>query len=102
MRKKLLLLSLCLVLTCGFVFSQDNRSIVSSQQPAVRSNQSSEPTANCQLPTANSSYDPIAAALDSLVNLSYIQKLSFSSSQPNNNYKPYEIPSYSDEVYSKR
>ena len=47
-------------------------------------------------------YDPIAAALDSLVNLNYIQKLNFGSEQPSNNYKPYEIPSYSDDVYSKR
>src|SRR5690349_4900849 len=55
----------------------------------------------CAVP-AQGGYDPIAAALDSLVNLSYIQKLNFSASQPASNYKPYEVPSYSDDVYAKR
>jgi membrane-bound lytic murein transglycosylase D len=79
MRIRLLILSLCLVLKGGLVFSQDT------------------------LKTSGTlGYDPIAAALDSLVNLNYIQKLSFSSDQSDNNYKPYEVPSYSDEVYAKR
>jgi len=48
-------------------------------------------------------YDPIAATLDSLVNLNYIQRLSFASGgTQQNSFQPYEIPSYSDEVYAKR
>ncbi len=48
-------------------------------------------------------YDPIAAALDSLVNLNYIQRLSFASSgTQQNTFQPYEVPSYSDDVYAKR
>src|SRR5580693_1492145 len=80
MRKRLLLLSLFLLLESGFVFSQDTLKTSVSQ----------------------GGYDPIAAALDSLVNLNYIQKLNFGSEQSSNNYKPYEVPSYSDDVYSKR
>ncbi len=48
-------------------------------------------------------YDPIVAMLDSLVNQNYIQRLSFASSgTQQNNFQPFEIPSYSDEVYSQR
>ncbi len=83
MRNKLLLLSFVLVLSSGFVYSQDTLKNPVTAVP-------------------QGSYDPIAAALDSLVNLNYIQNLNFGSEQSNNNYKPYEIPSYSDDVYSKR
>jgi membrane-bound lytic murein transglycosylase D len=53
---------------------------------------------------APANYDPIAAVLDSLVNLNYVQRLNFASSgnQQNTNFQPYEIPTYSDEVYAKR
>ncbi len=49
-------------------------------------------------------YDPIAAMLDSLVNQNYIQRLSFASAgnQQNNNFQPYEVPTYADDVYRKR
>ena len=49
-------------------------------------------------------YDPIVATLDSLVNLNYIQRLNFASSGDNtsNDFKPYDIPSYSDDVYRSR
>jgi membrane-bound lytic murein transglycosylase D len=51
----------------------------------------------------NQPYDPIAATLDSLVNLNYIQRLNFASSgTQQNNFQPYEIPSYSEEVYTQR
>jgi len=54
--------------------------------------------------TVSSSYDPIAAMLDSLVNLNYIQRLNFASasSAHDNNFQPYEIPVYADDIYSKR
>jgi membrane-bound lytic murein transglycosylase D len=48
-------------------------------------------------------YDPIAATLDSLVNLNYIQRLNFASSATQqNNFQPYEVPTYSEEVYTQR
>lgn len=48
-------------------------------------------------------YDPIAATLDSLVNLTYVQRLSVNSaSAAQNNFKSFEIPSYSPEIYKKR
>ena len=52
----------------------------------------------------NGTYDPIAATLDSLVSLNYIQRLSFASTgtQQGNNFQPYEIPSYADDIYRKR
>lgn len=51
----------------------------------------------------NQAYDPIAATLDSLVNLNYIQRLNFASSgTQENNFQPYEIPTYSEEVYTQR
>ena len=51
----------------------------------------------------NQPYDPIAATLDSLVNLNYIQRLNFASSgTQQNNFQPYEIPTYSEEVYAQR
>jgi len=51
----------------------------------------------------NQAYDPIAATLNSLVNLNYIQRLNFASSgTQQNNFQPYEIPSYSEEVYAQR
>lgn len=53
--------------------------------------------------SAPANYDPIAATLDSLVNLNYIQRLNFASEgTQQNNFQPYEVPSYSDEVYSAR
>ncbi len=53
---------------------------------------------------APANYDPIAAMLDSLVNLNYIQRLNFASAgtQQNNNFQPYEVPTYADDIYRKR
>lgn len=53
---------------------------------------------------AAASYDPIVATLDSLVSLNYIQRLNFASvaSQQNNNFQPYEVPAYDDDIYRKR
>ena len=53
---------------------------------------------------APSNYDPIAAMLDSLVNLNYIQRLNFAAAgnQETNNFQPYEVPTYSDDIYKKR
>src|SRR5258706_13207749 len=50
------------------------------------------------------SYDPIAANLDSLVTLNYIQRLNFATAGVNEygDFKPLDIPSYSDEVYRSR
>lgn len=52
----------------------------------------------------NDNYDPIAANLDSLVTLNYIQRLNFASAGLNNSsdFKPLDIPSYSDEAYRSR
>ncbi|MBK5285939.1 MAG: lytic transglycosylase domain-containing protein, partial [Bacteroidia bacterium] len=52
----------------------------------------------------NDNYDPIVATLDSLVNQNYIQRLNFASSgdDVSNDFKPFDIPSYSDAVYSSR
>jgi membrane-bound lytic murein transglycosylase D len=48
-------------------------------------------------------YDPISATLDSLVNLNYIQRLNLNSSNGTvNNFQPFEVPSYSADVYRKR
>ncbi len=48
-------------------------------------------------------YDPIAATLDSLVNLSYIQRInSNSAADASGNFKPYEVPVYADDIYRKR
>ena len=48
-------------------------------------------------------YDPIAATLDSLVNLAYVQRLNINAAaESNSNFKSYEIPSYSPEIYKKR
>ena len=53
--------------------------------------------------TVVSNYDPIAATLDSLVNLTYVQRLNLNSSTvSNNNFKSFEIPSYSAEIYKRR
>ena len=63
---------------------------------------------NAQIINGNSSgvttdYDPIAATLDSLVNLTYVQRLNLNSSAiANNNFKSFEIPSYSSDIYKKR
>ncbi|HNP47585.1 MAG TPA: lytic transglycosylase domain-containing protein, partial [Bacteroidia bacterium] len=53
---------------------------------------------------ANGSYDPIAATLDSLVNLNYIARLNGSASgtESVSNFQPSEIPSYADDIYRKR
>ncbi|CAN5485491.1 lytic transglycosylase domain-containing protein [soil metagenome] len=56
-----------------------------------------------ETPAPAVSYDPIAATLDSLVNQNYIQRLSFANQgTQQNNFQPYEVPSYSDEVYTQR
>src|SRR5207248_2892422 len=52
-----------------------------------------------------SNYDPIGSMLDSLVNLSYVQRLNFAASGSQHSAyagQPYEIPTYSDDVYAKR
>lgn len=49
------------------------------------------------------SYDPIAATLDSLVNLSYVQRLSANSAYIyGNGQRPFEVPTYSGDIYQKR
>ena len=48
------------------------------------------------------SYDPIAANLDSLVTLNYIQRVNFATAGVTGDFKPEDIPSYSDEVYRSR
>ena len=72
---------------------------VGSQQLAAQS-----PDAAIEQAIASGTYDPIAATLDSLVSLNYIQRLSFASSgtQQGNNFQPYEVPSYADDIYRKR
>jgi membrane-bound lytic murein transglycosylase D len=48
-------------------------------------------------------YDPIAATLDSLVNLTYIQRLNQNATaSATGNFKSFEVPSYSPEIYAKR
>jgi membrane-bound lytic murein transglycosylase D len=48
-------------------------------------------------------YDPIAATLDSLVNLTYIQRLNLNAAaESNSGFKSFEVPSYSPEIYKKR
>lgn len=53
-------------------------------------------------PNVDDSYDPIAANLDSLVTLNYIQRLNFATGGVDASFKPMDIPSYSDEVYRSR
>ncbi len=67
-------------------------------------NAKAQPEADVPPPAASINYDPIAAMLDSLVNLNYIQRLNFASAgnQQNNNFQPYEVPTYTDDVYRKR
>jgi membrane-bound lytic murein transglycosylase D len=48
-----------------------------------------------------SNYDPISATLDSLVNLTYIQRLQ-SNVTPANTFKSYEVPTYSADIYKRR
>src|SRR4051812_36233322 len=50
---------------------------------------------------AVSNYDPISANLDSLVNLTYIQRLQ-SNVTPATTFKSYEVPTYSADVYKRR
>ncbi len=53
--------------------------------------------------TAAIDYDPIAATLDSLVSLNYIQRLGTgSSTSASGNFKPSETPVYADDIYRKR
>jgi len=48
-------------------------------------------------------YDPIAATLDSLVNMNFVQKLNLSSAANEaNGFQPFEVPSYSNDIYNKR
>jgi membrane-bound lytic murein transglycosylase D len=49
-------------------------------------------------------YDPIAATLDSLVNLTYIQRINqnATASSTQEAMQSYEVPSYSPEIYRKR
>lgn len=51
---------------------------------------------------ATSDYDPISATLDSLVNLTYVKRLNINSTGNTNNFQPFEVPSYSPEIYRKR
>ncbi len=48
--------------------------------------------------------DPISSMLDSLVNLSYIQRINYAAagSQQTNSFQPYEVPTYADDIYKKR
>lgn len=48
-------------------------------------------------------YDPIAATLDSLLNLTYVLRLSSNNAfGSNGNFKPSETPVYADDIYRKR
>jgi membrane-bound lytic murein transglycosylase D len=49
-----------------------------------------------------SEYDPIVANLDSLVSLTYIQRLNINPVPSANNYQPFEVPVFSPEVYQRR
>ncbi len=55
-------------------------------------------------PSAGTNDDPISSMLDSLVNLSYIQRINFAAAgtQQTNNFQPYEVPTYADDIYKKR
>ena len=49
-----------------------------------------------------SGYDPIVANLDSLLTLTYIQRISQNNLPVNSSLQPFEVPSYSHEVYQQR
>ena len=75
-----------LLMATMFLFSA-----VFAQEPVTQ--QTVEPVA----------YDPIAATLDSLVTQNYIQRLNFATGgTQQNNFQPYEVPTYSEEVYAQR
>jgi len=79
---------------CAAAQSPANAPVAQASVPAIDS------TATVQ---STGSYDPIAAVLDSLVTLNYVQRLNFASvGTQQNNFQPYEIPVYSDEEYGKR
>jgi len=66
-------------------FNSDVCSQIINEQPSVVNN------------------DPIAATLDSLLNQVYVKRLSMQPDQGSNqDFKSYEVPDYSPEVYSKR
>jgi membrane-bound lytic murein transglycosylase D len=69
-----------------FSFSDEGRAQIINEQPVI----------------SPSDYDPIAATLDSLVNLHYIQRLSQSGSSPATDFKPHEVPSYTADIYTTR
>jgi membrane-bound lytic murein transglycosylase D len=72
-----------------------------SQQPQTEA--SAEAAAAQTAVPVPADYDPIAATLDSLVTQNYIQRLSFATGgTQQNNFQPYEVPSYSEEVYTQR
>jgi membrane-bound lytic murein transglycosylase D len=54
--------------------------------------------------SVTSNDDPISSMLDSLVNLTYIQRINFAAegTQSANNFQPYEVPTYADDIYRKR
>ena len=61
----------------------------------------------CQIVNEKSAYgddyDPIAATLDSLINLTYVQRLNQNATvSTSNNFKSFEIPTYSSDIYTKR
>lgn len=82
-----LLLTTTLLLASVLSFSPANAQLINEQQTVVPD-----------------SYDPIAATLDSLVNLSYIQRLNSNSAYgfTSSNFRPFEVPTYSADVYQKR
>ena len=51
---------------------------------------------------ATGSEDPIVEMLDSLVSQMYADKISTQSDDGDQRYEPYEIPTYDDDIYSKR
>lgn len=53
--------------------------------------------------TESTSYDPIVAALDSLVNQNFLQKAGESSAYSvNDDFQPKEVPVYDHDIYAKR
>lgn len=82
-----LLLSASILAVSVFSFAPVNAQLINEQQNVVPD-----------------SYDPIAATLDSLVNLSYVQRLNSNSAYgfTTNNFRPFEVPVYSGDVIQKR
>ena len=82
-----LLLSISLLFAVMFSFVPAGAQIINEQKSVVPD-----------------SYDPISATLDSLLNLSYVQRLNSNNSYgfTSSDFRPYEVPTYSGDVIQKR